>query len=199
MGELAGGGGLRVLCLACSVLQSVLGSRELTLQASVSTPPPAPFSFEAGGREGGGSRSREWRLLSRPRNVLSSRGGCQLWPGPQAPRRHFLCPWLPPPLPPCRVQHPWADRGGILNTRRMNMDQVRGQGGLLGEVDGKGAEHRLALVALSWHWQQSCQAPTLSLHLLQRSSPDASLSLHLCCKARSGLLHSVTHTGHTHM
>lgn len=77
--------------LARSALQRVPGSKELTLQPLVPTPPPAPFSFEAGGK-GGWWQEGEWRLLSRPQNVLFSWGGCQLWPGLQAPTRHFLCP-----------------------------------------------------------------------------------------------------------
>lgn len=68
--------------------------------AGFSPHPPAPSPLKPGLREGGAECGGEWRLLSRPRNVLSSWGDCQLWPGPQVPTRHFLCPWPPPPTPP---------------------------------------------------------------------------------------------------
>ena len=106
----------------CSALQSPRWQGADS--AGFSPHPPSALSFEAWAKGGWGGVRGEWRLLSRPRNVLSSWGDCQLWPGPQAPTRHFLCPWPPPhptPMPLC----PWADRQGICEAHRMNTGQTQ--------------------------------------------------------------------------
>lgn len=104
-GEAAQGmGPVKSSAVAHSALQRVPGGWKLTLQASVCHRSQHPSPLKLGARGGSGRRG-ERRLLSQPRNVLSSWGGCQLWPGPQAPTRHFLCPW-PPPTPPPRFCAP---------------------------------------------------------------------------------------------
>lgn len=173
----------------------VPGGRELTLQASVLTP-PAPSPLKPGLREGGAGCGGEWRLLSRPRNVLSSWGDCQLWPGPQVPTRHFLCPWPPPhptPMPLC----PWADRQGICEAHRMNtgqtQDELRARKASQGRQTAAGSRQvaccagstgpQLSLQAWGWRHLSPHRLPLCLLHTSCCRAPLTPSSLLICWHA----------------
>lgn len=96
----------------------------------------------------------------RPRNVLSSWSGCQLWPGPQAPRRHFLCPWPPPPHPHTALYTHGVDRAGTPQAHRMTGNPHK-RGRFPGK-DGSGGQMPGSPCALSPALGKGCSAHSVS-------------------------------------
>lgn len=118
-----GEGACESSAMACSALQRVPGSRELTLQPSVpSTPPPAPFSFEAGGKGGWQERGVEASQPTSECPFLLRWLPTLAWPtGPHKALPVSLATPHPTPMP----LRPWADREGIGEAHRMNMEQTQ--------------------------------------------------------------------------
>lgn len=110
-----GEGAVESSAMACSALHTP--GRQRGADSAASPPPPQRSSPLKLGVRGGGSRSGEWRFLSDLRMSFPPRVCCQLWPGPQAPRRHFLCPWPPP----YSTLYPWGREGRNTTGKRDNV------------------------------------------------------------------------------